>query len=31
MAEEKDQGHCILNSTVDWFHWVYITDKDSLL
>ena len=29
--EEKDQGQCILNSTVDWFHWVDITDKDSLL
>ena len=28
--EEKDFGDCILKSTVDWFHWVDITDKKLL-
>ena len=28
--EEKDFGDCILKSTIDWFHWVDITDKDLL-
>ena len=28
--EEKDFGDCILKSTVDWFHWVDITDKNLL-
>ena len=26
--EEKDFGDCILKSTIDWFHWVDITEKD---
>ena len=25
--EEKDFGDCILKSTIDWFHWVDITEK----
>ena len=28
--EEKDFGDCILKSTIDWFHWVDITDKKLL-
>ena len=27
-VEEKDVGDCILKSTIDWFHWVDITEKD---
>ena len=26
--EEKDHGKCILYGTVDWFHWVDITEKN---
>ena len=29
--EEKDFGDCILKSTIDWFHWVDITEKDIAL
>ena len=28
--EEKYFGDCIFKSTIDWFHWVDITDKDLL-
>ena len=26
--EEKVFGDCILKSTIDWFHWVDITEKE---
>ena len=28
LEKTKDFGDCILKSTIDWFHWVDITEKD---